>query len=98
MRLGATGPYFADVSRSAEGIDSWSAYLLSFLLAVTISSLVSIQEALEDPFDGDTPLDGAQPWPEFGKAVASRNSERPLPSCPGSTSRSQLALGLPCCF
>ena len=38
-------------------LDTWSAYLVSFLLAVTIGSLVSIQEALEDCFDGDARLD-----------------------------------------
>jgi len=51
------GPYFADAARGADFVDAWAAYLLSFLLAVTISSLVSIQEALEDPFDGDSRLD-----------------------------------------
>ena len=51
------GPYFAAVAKGTEGIDAWAAYFVSFLFAVTIGSLVSIQEALEDPFDGDTPLD-----------------------------------------
>jgi hypothetical protein len=51
------GPYFASIAQGADGIGTWAPYLLSFLLATTIGSFVSIQEALEDPFDGDTPLD-----------------------------------------
>lgn len=52
------GPYFAEVAvTSGRTLDSYSAYFVSFLLAVTIGSLVSIQEALEDPFDGSAPLD-----------------------------------------
>ena len=58
------GPYFADIALSSQGtIDKWSSYLVSFLLATTIGSLVSIQEALEDPFDGDAPLDDIQTAP-----------------------------------
>lgn len=50
-------PYFASVAASPESIDAWAAYLVSFLYSVTISALVSIEEALEDPFDGDSKLD-----------------------------------------
>ena len=52
------GPYFADVAVTSGNYIS--AFLVSFLLAVTIGALVSIQEALEDPFDGDAPLDAPQ--------------------------------------
>jgi len=51
------GPYFAAIALAPESIDDWAAYLVSFLLAATIGSLVSIQEALEDPFDGDAGID-----------------------------------------
>ena len=33
---------------------AWSGYALSAFTAVTNSVLVNIQDALEDPFDGDT--------------------------------------------
>jgi hypothetical protein len=45
-------PYFA-ATASQPDRRVWAAYLVSFLFAVTISSLVRIQEALENPFDGD---------------------------------------------
>lgn len=48
------GPYFADVAVTSG---NYIALLVSVLLAVTIGALVSIQEALEDPFDGDARLD-----------------------------------------
>ena len=51
------GPYVANAVGAGSVLDTWSAYLVSFLLAVTIGSLVSIQEALEDCFDGDARLD-----------------------------------------
>ncbi|EOD34791.1 hypothetical protein EMIHUDRAFT_455521 [Emiliania huxleyi CCMP1516] len=63
MQRGATlfpvlfGPYVANAVGAGSVLDTWSAYLVSFLLAVTIGSLVSIQEALEDCFDGDARLD-----------------------------------------
>lgn len=50
-------PYFASIADGPSLFESWAAYLVSFLFAVTISAIVSIQEALEDPFDGDTRLD-----------------------------------------
>ena len=48
------GPYFADVAGTSG---NYISFFVSFLLAVTIGALVSIQEALENPFDGDAPLD-----------------------------------------
>ena len=45
-------PYFAVTAEQPDRA-AWAAYLVSFLFATTISSLVRIQEALEDPFDGD---------------------------------------------
>jgi len=45
-------PYFAAVA-TESGLP-WTAYLLSLLFAITNVALVNIQEALEDPFDGDT--------------------------------------------
>lgn len=46
-------PYFASIALGTDGVP-WAAYLLSLLFAMTNGALVSIQEALEDPFDGDT--------------------------------------------
>ena len=46
-------PYFAALALESDGLP-WAAYLTSILFSFTISALVSIQRALEDPFDGDT--------------------------------------------
>ena len=43
-------PYFAAVAAQPDGA-AWAPYLVSFLFATTISALVQIQEALEDPFE-----------------------------------------------
>ena len=46
-------PYFAALGLETEGVP-WAAYLTSILFSFTTSALVSIQNVLEDPFDGDT--------------------------------------------
>ena len=46
-------PYFASIALQSPGFP-WAAYLLSLLFAVANGALVNIQEALENPFDGDT--------------------------------------------
>jgi len=58
-------PYFASMIEATQTIgDSslvWIPYVQSLLLASSNGALVSIQEALEDPFDGDT-VDDVQLW------------------------------------
>ena len=81
MELGATlfpvifGPYFADVAVTSGNYIS--AFLVSFLLAVTIGALVSIQEALEDPFDGDSRLDDIALGPFEPPGVSLFRSDAP---------------------
>ena len=73
------GPYYAEIavnSGSARG--TGAAYLVSFLLAVTIGSLVSIQEALEDPFDGDAVLDDISLPPFAPPGFSLWRSDMPL--------------------
>ena len=71
-------PYFA-ATAADPGRYPWAVYTVSFLFAVTIAALVSIQEALEDPFNGDVD--------DIDLAVFAprpRRSERPATPTPAS--------------
>ena len=74
------GPYFGDIALDAQGstLDALASYIVSFLLAVTIGSLVSIQEALEDPFDGDALLDDVSLIPFAPPGFSLWRSDKPL--------------------
>ena len=68
-------PYFAALALESDGVP-WPAYLTSILFSFTISALVSIQRALEDPFDGDT-VDDIE-LALFAPSLIPRQTSRPL--------------------
>jgi hypothetical protein len=46
-------PYFGKIIVDPDDIPAWAGYLVSFIYSVTLTALVSVEEALENPFDGD---------------------------------------------
>eukprot|EP00045_Choanoeca_perplexa_P016679 m.227810 g.227810 ORF g.227810 m.227810 type:complete len:926 (-) comp17328_c0_seq2:1353-4130(-) len=74
-------PYFVAVSRNADSNTLWGAYFSAVVVTLLFGALQSVQDGLDDPFDGigedDVSLYELSRWPHM--ALWARSSDMPPP-------------------